>query len=279
MPYVVYEANPSPEVPNVVNPGDPWVHVEKISFRPTNNVEFGFERTVIWGGHGHVPITIHSFLKSFFSTQNVPVTEKDGRGDPGARFGAFDASYRIPYVRRWLTLYVDSVAHDDVNPISAPRRAAIRPGLYLSHVPAIPKLDVRVEASMTDPSVSPSIGGRFMYWESIQRQGYTNQGQLFGDWIGREDKGGQGWFTYHLSGDEWIQFVIRNQKAAKDFVTGGTTLNDFGVNAVKHIGKDVEVHVGFGLERWKAPIVGPELNTVTTTDVQIIWSPERKLTF
>ncbi len=28
-----------------------------------------------------------------------------------------------------------------------------------------------------------------MYYEAIQRQGYTNNGQLFGDWIGREDKG------------------------------------------------------------------------------------------
>ena len=44
-----------------------------------------------------------------------------------------------------------------------------------------------------------------MYYEGIQRQGYTNNGQLFGDWIGREDKGGQGWITYHLSGNEWIQ--------------------------------------------------------------------------
>ena len=52
---------------NVINPGDPWVHVEKISFRPTENLEFGFERTVIWGGQGHGPITIHTFLKSFFS--------------------------------------------------------------------------------------------------------------------------------------------------------------------------------------------------------------------
>ena len=54
-------------MPNVINPGDPWVHVEKISFRPTENLEFGFERTVIWGGEGHGPITLHTFLKSFFS--------------------------------------------------------------------------------------------------------------------------------------------------------------------------------------------------------------------
>jgi hypothetical protein len=51
-----------------------------------------------------------------------------------------------------------------------------------------------------------------MYWEGIQKQGYTNQGQLFGDWIGREDKGGQAWITWHLSGNEMIQAGYRNQK-------------------------------------------------------------------
>ena len=34
MPDPAYEANPSPSLHNVTNPGDPWVHVEKISFRP-----------------------------------------------------------------------------------------------------------------------------------------------------------------------------------------------------------------------------------------------------
>ena len=69
-----------------------------------------------------MPITIHSFLKSFFSIQNVSLAEKESRNDPGARFGAFDMSYRLPYLRNWLTFLVDSEAHDDVNPISAPRR-------------------------------------------------------------------------------------------------------------------------------------------------------------
>ncbi len=87
-----------------VDPRDPWIHVEKISFKPTVNLEMGFERATIWGGEGHVPITIHSFLKSFFSFQNVPASEKFSRNDPGARFGTFDFSYRLPFVRKWLTL-------------------------------------------------------------------------------------------------------------------------------------------------------------------------------
>jgi len=279
MPNPAYVVNPSPNLPNVINPGDPWVHVEKISFRPTDNLEFGFERTVIWGGDGHAPITIHTFLNSFTSLASPSTADKNGRNDPGARFGAFDFSYRLPFVRNWLTLYADSEVHDDVSPIDAPRRASWRPGLYLSHVPGIPKLDIRAEAVYTDPPITNSNGGHFMYWESIQRQGYTNQGQLFGDWIGREDKGGQSWITYHLSGNEWLQVGVRNQKAAKDFIPGGTTLNDINFQAVKRIGKDFEINGTFSYERWKAPIYLPGQQTVTTTSIQLTWFPERKISF
>jgi len=274
--------------PNVLNPGNPWVHVEKINFRPSNNIEFGFERTVIWGGEGHEPINVHSFLRSFFSLSAPQPPVKYGSTDPGARFGSFDFSYRLPFVRNSLTLYSDSEVHDDLSPIDAPRRAAYRPGIYLSHVPGFPRLDLRVEAASTDPSSSSDASqfGHFMYWETIQRQGYTNQGQLFGDWIGREDKGGQGWITYHLSGNEWLRAGVRTQKATTYFIPGGTTLNDISFQAVKRIGKDFEINGNFALEHWKAPIYptgtpvypAPD-HTVTTTHIQITWFPQRKVSF
>jgi hypothetical protein len=141
-----------------------------------------------------------------------------------------------------------------------------------------------------------------MYYESIQKQGYTNQGQLFGDWIGREGKGGQAWITYHLSGNEWLQVGLRNQKATSYFIPGsttqtipanshkcpvgypcllpgGTTLNDINFQAVKRIGKNFEVNGNFALEQWKAPIYLPGRQTVTTTTVQLTWFPQRKLSF
>jgi hypothetical protein len=260
-------------------PADPWVHVEKISFRPTENLEFGFERTVIWGGKGHVPITIHSFLKSFFSFSAPNSAVKFSRNDPGARFGSFDFSYRLPWIRNWLTLYADSEVHDDVSPIDAPRRASCRPGFYLSHFPGLAKLDLRIEGVTTDPPVSTSNGGRFMYWEVVQAQGYTNAGQLLGDWIGREDKGAQAWLTYHLGGNEWLSLGFRNQKAAKDFIPGGTTLNNFNVQAVKRLNRDLELNAIFELERWKAPIYLEGQQTVTTTTVQLTWFPRRKADF
>jgi hypothetical protein len=253
------------------SPNAPWMHVEKVSFKPTVNLEFGFERSVIWGGKGHVPITVGSFLKSFFSFQNVSAAEKVSRGDPGARFGTFDFSYRLPYMRQWLTLYTDSLAHDDVNPISAPRRAGIRPGLYLSHFPKIHQLDFRIEAASTDPPTSRSNAGDFLYWEQIQKQGYTNKGFILGDWIGRESKGGQAWLTYNLSPREQIQVSYRNAKAAKDFIPGGTTQNSFQISATKFIKKQIEVQGWVQDEGWKAPIYKPGKQNDFSAAAQVTW--------
>ena len=266
-------------------PNAPWMHVEKISFRPTSNLEFGFERSVIWGGKDHAPITVHTFLKSFFSLSSPSPAVKLSREDPGARFGSFDFSYRLPYARNWLLLYADGWVHDDVSPIDAPRRASWRPGLYMSHFPALPHLDARVEAAYSDPPISNSNGGHFMYWESIQKQGYTNNGQIMGDWVGREGKGGQVWLTWHLSGNEWIQMSVRNHKTARDFIANGTahqygsTINDFGVQVVKRIRPDLEIDGNFTLEHYKQPIYLPGQQTVTTTNIQLTWYPGRKVTF
>jgi len=252
-------------------PNDPWVHVEKISFKPSRNLELGFERTVIWGGKGHVPITIHSFLKSFFSFQNVSLAEKYSREDPGARFGSFDFNYRLPLVRSWLSLYSDSEAHDDVNPISAPRRAAVRPGIYLSHFPRAHAFDLRVEGASSDPVSDESLNGNFLFYEAIQKQGTTNKGFLFTDWIGRDAKGGQAWLTYHLSANESVQWMYRNAKADHNFIPFGTTQNDFEVSVVKRIGKQTELRGWVQQEEWKAPIYKPGRQSNTMASGQITW--------
>ena len=125
-----------------------------------------------------------------------------------------------------------------------------------------------------------------MYIETIQRQGYTNNGQIFGDWAGREGKGGQAWLTYHLSGNEWVQASYRNHKVAKDFVPGGTTLNDADFQVVKRFRHDFEVNGRFAYEEWKAPayptgtpVYPAPQHTVTTTTIQLTWYPQRKVSF
>lgn len=268
-------------------PNEPWVHMEKISFKPTHDLEFGFERTVVWGGHGHgcynastgvidpcdEPITLHTFLKSFFSFQNVSYAEKYSRDDPGARFGSFDFDYRLPYLSHWITLYADSEAHDDVNPISAPRRSGVRPGVYLSHFPGLPQLDLRVEGVSTDPVSDANANGNFLYYEAVQKQGTTNKGYMFSDAIGRDAKGGQTWLTWHLSPKEYAQFSYRYVKVDQKFIPSGTTQNDYQFSVVKDFMRDFEVRGWVQAERWVAPFYEPGVHHDTTIQAEIIWHP------
>lgn len=264
------------------DPNDPWVHIEKINFKPTRNLEFGFDRMVIWGGKDHTPITIRSFLHSFFSFSNVPASEKFSRRDPGARFASFDFNYRLPYLRHWVTLYTDSFVHDDQNPIDAPRRAGVHPGIYLAQFPHLHQLDLRVEGANMEPTShynpngTPINSGIFLYWEVAQPQGPTNEGSLVGDWVGREGKGGQAWLTYHLSPDEDVQFMYRNAKAAKVFIPGGTTQNDFQGEIRKRIGKNLEARGWVQYESWKAPIYQPGPQSDTTVAAQFTWYPPKR---
>ena len=255
-------------------PNSPYTHSEMFSFRPTNNFEFGFQRTIIFGGKGHEPVTLHSFIKGFFDINDTTSAEKFSVNDPGARFSDFNFSYRLPFVQRYATLYVDSTTHDDVTPISAPRRAAFRTGLELSQVPKLRKLELRGEGVMNDESVQRSSGGFFNFYETIQRQGYTNKGFIMADWIGREGKGGQAWVTYHLSGNEWVQVEFLRKKNAKDFIPGGTTQTQFKVDVVKRLRPQLEMDAWVQYEKWIAPTYKTGSQSDTTAAVQFTFYPQ-----
>jgi hypothetical protein len=179
-----------------------------------------------------------------------------------------------------------------VTPPSAPRRAAFRTGLYLSQIPGARKFDLRFEVADSDPITSRSTDGIFIYTEAVQGQAYTNQGVIFGDWIGREGKGGQAWLTYHMSGEEWVQLEVLDKKNDKDFTpgafnpatgayagNGGTTQNQVKLSVVKRFMHDnLELNGWFQYERWVAPVYmsGPQHDT--TTAVQITFFPGLKST-
>ena len=255
-------------------PNKPYVHSDMFSFQPTPNFQFAFQRTIVFGGKGHEPVTLHTFLKGFFSVNDTNQALKFSRDDPGARFSDFSFSYRLPFVRNYLTLYADSETHDDVTPISAPRRAGYRPGIFLSQFPGAKRLDLRVEGVSTDCSTLVCTGGGNEYTETIQKQAYTNKGNILGDWIGREAKGGQAWLTYHLSGNEWVDVQYLYKKTPKDFIPGGTTQDQFRVDVVKRIGPDIEINGWFQHERWKAPIYLPGTQNNNTVTVQVTFFPK-----
>jgi len=254
-------------------PNAPWIHAEKFSFKPTRNVEFGFSRVVIFAGEGHVPLTFGSFWNSFTSFSNVSLAVKESRNDPGFRSSSFDFTWRLPWVEKWLTLYSDSIVHDDVSPLAAPRRAAVNPGLYLSHLPRLPHVDLRGEGVSTDP-VANSQGGQFLYYEFEYRDGYLNKGNLLGSWMGREGKGGQVWLTDWLSPKEYIQLGYRNAKVSKTFIPGGTTQNDFDIKAVLRLKDNLELNAFGQAEWWKVPALASGLQHDFTGSVQLTYFPK-----
>jgi Capsule assembly protein Wzi len=254
-------------------PNAPWMHAQKFSFKPTRNFEFGFSRVVVFAGEGHVPLTFGSFWHSFTSFSNVSVEEKLSRNDPGFRSSSFDFTWRLPFVEKWLTLYTDSIVHDDVSPLAAPRRAAVNPGLYLSHFPKLPHFDLRAEAVSTDP-VSSTQGGQFLYYENQYKDGYTNKGNLFGSWMGREGKGGQAWLTDWLSPKEYIQLGYRNAKVSKTFIPGGTTQNDISIRAVLRIKDDLELNAFGQAEFWKVPALASGKQNDFTGSFQLTYFPK-----
>jgi hypothetical protein len=254
-------------------PPNPYIHGEKISFKPTENLEFGFSRTAVFAGQGLTPLTFGTFWNSLTSTVSSTSAGASLRDSPGVRHGQFDFSYRVPGLRNWLTIYSDSLVHDDVSPIDAPRRAAIEPGFYLSHFPKLPKLDLRVEAASTDPRIGSSNGGKFLYWESFYHDVYLNKTSLMGSWVGREGKGVQAWSTYWISPLSSVQFSYRNQKIAKDFIAYGETFNSYAARATLRVSPDLEMSGLLQYDRWKAPVLGPSLETNVTTEIQFTFWP------
>jgi membrane-associated phospholipid phosphatase len=255
-------------------PPDPFMYGDKLSFQPTKNLELGFSRTAVFAGQGKTPLTLGTFWRSYTSVSDVGPGIKGTPRDPGARHGQFDFSYKLPFLRDWVTLYTDSVIHDDPSPLSAPRRAFTVAGLYVSHFPRLDKLDLRVESGYTDSPAIPKQFGRFVYYEFIYHDLYTNKANLLGSWIGREGKGTQVWSNYWLNTYSSIQISYRNFKIANQFVPGGGTQNDFSAGARLRIRNDWELLTNFQYEQWTVPVLAPNRKSDFLSSIQLTYWPK-----
>ena len=269
-------------------PQGPYMFGEKVSFKPfaeievgTHNkvrpfkgIEIGFSRTVVFAGQNHVPLTFGSFWNSFTSFGSVPADVKFSRNDPGARFATFDFSWRLG---SWVTIYTDLVTHDEITPLAAPRRAGLNPGIYLTHFPRIPKLDLRVEGLTTNRFVSPALGGYFFYYEILYRNLYLNNDNLMGSWIGREATGAQAWATYSMTPMTNIQVAYRNMKIAQDYIPSGTTQQMGSVAATLRFRKQMELKSFLQYESWLVPVLNPNRQRDFTASVQLTWFPDAAL--
>ncbi len=254
---------------NLLSPA-PFFHGEKISFKPTPNLEFGFTRTVEVGGEGR-PFTLDRLFLTYFSATSY--FQKPADKDPGKRDGGFDFSYRVPWLRKWLTIYNDSISADDPSPLAAPRRAGFSPGFYLTQFPGIQKLDLRVEAPLTD-TVGTDVAGRYIYWDNYYHDLYTNRHVLMGDWVGRDGSGIQAWSRYWLSPKNTIQFGYRHLKVDNKLIPNGGTINDGSVRADFWIRPTLGVSAFVQYEQWRFPLLAAGLQKNVTASIQFSYWPQ-----
>ena len=253
-----------------LNP-QPVVHGERISFKPTSNLEFGLSRTTDYGGPGY-PLTLHSFLRSVFSTGN---TLAGNPNKPGARRSGLDFSYRVPGLRNGATLYAEGLAeHDEISPLLGPDVAAWLAGIYVPKLPKISKLDLRVESGYTNPPNGlPDVTHGAYYWDAAWITGFQNAGHLMGSWMGRQSQGTQAWTTYWFTPRNKIQFEFRHQKVSQQFIPNGGTLADGSVHADVWVRSSFSVSAAVQYEKWDFPIIASARQSNITSSIQLAFWP------
>jgi hypothetical protein len=259
-----------PGYPTVVGPNivpQPFIQGGKISFQPTANFEFGMGYTAMFGGPG-LPVTFANFFRTFY------VHSPTAANNPGKRISEADFSYRIPGLRNWLTFYFDSLVTDEISPIGS-TRADVNPGIYMPHLPKIPKLELRAEGFNVSRTNEFSPG--FVYADNRRfLDGYTNDGVLMGSWIGRAGRGGQGWLTYWLSPRNKVQLGYRLQGVSPNFIQGGR-LVDYSAQSEFMLGHDLSVSGLFQYEEWRFPVLSPSRQSDVTASMQLTFYPHWRI--
>jgi membrane-associated phospholipid phosphatase len=240
----------------------PYIHADKVSFRPTPNFEFGLGITAQFAGAG-LPFTWRNFVRTYYAhVANLA-------DNPGKRLSQVDFNYRVPHLRNWLTIYADSLVVDEYSPIGS-TRASVNPGFYLPQLPKLPKLELRAEFIQTSHHGIFSPG--FVYTDRRYVGGYTNDGFLLGSWLGRAGKGGQAWTTYSFSPRSKLQFAYRQQQVDKDFIGGGHA-RDASARAEFMIGPDLTFSGSLQYEKWAFPVLSPRIESNWTSSIGLTFWP------
>ena len=243
----------------------PYVWGATISAEPTKNFEFAMSHTVVFAGYGR-PLTLRTFIHTFNKGGNQQVK------DPGKRVTEFNASYHVPFLRKWLVVYGEGMAWD--NPIQGhfTERFALDPGLYMSHVPFVHKLDLRLEGVYTNLPGIPEQG--YFYANAHYPQGYTNYGQILGSWIGRQGRGGEGTSTYWFSPRTKAIAAYRRMVVDPVMLQGGN-MTDVSGSFSWLLNPWLEVSTEQQFERWRFPALNnlPQSNFSTTFQIQVLSRP------
>jgi hypothetical protein len=206
----------------------PFIYGNKISMKPLPCLELGFGRTVTIGGVGGNPLTPGSYFYSFFGQLQPKLGSV-----PGDSRDEMDWTFYVPKVRNYIVFYGEVYADDDFLGWVNPPKNPFRPGIYLTRFPGMPKLDFHAEAVSTEsPGTGPAqSNGHLNYWNSLYRDGFTNDGNLIGNTVGREGRAIQLWSRYWISPRDTVQFVYKHSSVSPAFIPGGGEWQDYGIRS------------------------------------------------
>jgi hypothetical protein len=252
-------------------PPRPFVNAQKISLDLSHNFELGFTRSAFFGGVGH-PLTFGNLEASFISFSSQDTGIYGQANNPGDRHSGFDFRYRVPGLRRYVTVYSDSYADDEPNPIDNPKRSAWAPGLYLAQIPGLRKLDFRFETFSTW-LYRQDEGGGFLYFNDQYHDSYTNDGYLLGSWIGRDSRAYVASTAYWFSARSKLQAQYRQIKVGNNFLPGGGTQTDGSVTAQWSLSPEWMLTATAQCERYFLPILGGPQRDVLVS-LQVTFTPQ-----
>lgn len=249
----------------------PWLQGQRIGLKPTRSFEFGVTHTVIFGGKGR-PNGLDVFFKSMI-----------GLGERRENFGdqhlSFDFLYRFG---RYATLYSEFLGSDDPYPFSAPRRMAVNSGVYFPRLPGLDRVDLRLEGFYTESPCEPRCAGpgktlpaHFLhYWHYSYPGGYTNNGFILGNAIGRSGVGFQGWTSYWFSPTHRLQLSFRRSQVSGYFVPQGAHWSDFAIRHERDLKAGFYVRSLFQVEHLRFPFLFPSPRTNVAASVELGYARE-----
>jgi membrane-associated phospholipid phosphatase len=240
----------------------PYIWGYTFSIKPTENFELAFSHTAIFAGYGR-PLNLDTFLHTFSLLGNVQSV------DPGKRTQEFSFAYHVPGLRKWLVLYTEGFFYDA--PTQLVQRMGLDPGIYLPHFPGLPKMDLRVEGVNTNLPGLPNPA--YFYGNAHYPQGYTNYGQIFGSWVGRQGTGITASGNYWFSARNKLSASYRKAVSDQSFLEGGN-LDDFSGSISWLIRPGLEVAASSQYERWNFPLLAAGTRSNIATSFEVRFSPQ-----
>ncbi|HEX8814538.1 MAG TPA: capsule assembly Wzi family protein [Terriglobales bacterium] len=278
---------PYPKFQYLVGPNispQPFISGSKISFTPTPNLETGFSFAAMFGGPG-LPITFGNFFRTFYlHTPNLA-------NNPGKRLASADFTYRVPGIRDWLTLYLDSMTWDELSPIGS-TRASTNAGMFMPKLPKLSKLQLRVEGFNIARNRQFAPGWVYYNFDRY-RSGYINAGNLMGAWYGRGGRGVQSWLTYSLSPRNHIQLGYRLEsgdprvacvQAVNEFCQGATgatepgggRMADYSASSDFTVARDLSLSAMVQYEQYRYVALNANRQSDVTASLQLTYWPKWK---